>query len=170
MTESQSTVLLIEIGIAVTLQAVAIFSILFALKNSASKVQAMAEDIHKRTLPVVDAANAMLQTARPQIETIVANLAETSTLLKDQVGRIDEAVTDVVDRTRLQVVRADELVSRTMDKVETTTDFVQQTVISPVRQIAGILQALNIGVNVLFGKRRHASGNGAGVPRDEMFI
>ena len=41
---------------------------------------------------------------------------------------------------------------------------------SPVRQIAGVLQALNIGVNVLFGGRRRSSGNGAGVPRDEMFI
>jgi len=169
MTESQSTVLLIEIGIVVLLQAVAIFSILFALKNSASKVQSIAEDIHKRTIPVVEAASAMLQTARPQIETIVSNLAETSSLLKDQAVRIDQTVTDVVDRTRLQVVRADELVSRTMDKVETTTDFVQQTVISPVRQIAGVLQALNIGINVLFGKRR-SSGNGQGVPRDEMFI
>jgi hypothetical protein len=171
MTESQSTILLIEIGIAVAIQAAVLIGVLFTLKKSSAKMESLAEELQKRTLPVVDTASAMLQTARPQVETIVTNLAEASSMLKDQVSRIDQTVTDVVDRTRLQVVRADELVSRTMDKVETTTDFVQHTVISPVRQVAGVLQAFTTGMNVLFGKRQ-ASGNGraAGVPRDEMFI
>ncbi len=170
MTESQSTILLIEIGVVAIVQAVVLIGVFMTVRKSTAKMEALAEELQKRTLPVVDAANAMLTTVRPQVEGIVSNLAETSTILKDQVTRIDETVSDVIDRTRLQVVRADELVSRTMDKVETTTDFVQHTVISPVRQIAGILQALNIGVNVLFGGRRRHSGNGAGIPRDEMFI
>ncbi len=170
MTESQSTILLIEIGIVAIVQAVVLIGVFLTVRKSTAKMETLAEELQKRTLPVVDAANAMLQTVRPQVEGIVSNLAETSTILKDQVTRIDETVTDVIDRTRLQVVRADELVSRTMDKVETTTDFVQHTVISPVRQIAGVLQALNIGVNVLFGGRRRSAGNGHGVPRDEMFI
>lgn len=172
MTESQSTILLIEIGIAVTIQAAVLITLLLTVRKSTSKMETLAEELQKRTLPVLDATNAMLQTARPQVETIVTNLAEASSMLKDQVSRIDQTVTDVVDRTRLQVVRADELVSRTMDKVETTTDFVQHTVISPVRQVAGVLQALTTGMNVLFGKHRQARGNGhgTGVPRDEMFI
>jgi ABC-type transporter Mla subunit MlaD len=170
MTESQSTILLIEIGIAVTIQAVVLITVLLTIKKSTSKMESLAEELQKRTLPVLDATNAMLQTAKPQIETIVSNLAEASVMLKDQVSRIDQTVTDVVDRTRLQVVRADELVSRTMDKVETTTDFVQHTVISPVRQVAGILQAVTTGMNVLFGKQRQSRGNSHGVPRDEMFI
>jgi|SRR4051812_41709715 hypothetical protein len=170
MTESQSTILLIEIGIAVTIQAAVLIGLFLTFKKSSSKMESLAEELQKRTLPVVDATNAMLQSARPQIETIVANLADTSSMLKDQVTRIDQTVTDVIDRTRLQVVRADELVSRTMDRVENTTEFVQHTVVSPVRQVAGVLQALTTGMNVLFGKRRNASGNGSGVPRDEMFI
>lgn len=172
MTESQSTILLIEIGIAVAIQAAVLIGVLLIVKKSSAKMESLAEELQKRTLPVLDATNAMVQTARPQVETIVNNLAEASSMLKDQVSRIDQTVTDVVDRTRLQVVRADELVSRTMDKVETTTDFVQHTVISPVRQVAGVLQALTTGMNVLFGQRRRASGNGhaAGIPRDEMFI
>jgi hypothetical protein len=170
MTESQSTILLIEIGIAVTIQAAVLIGLFLTLKKSSAKMESLAEELQKRTLPVVDATNAMLQSARPQIETIVANLSETSSLLKDQVTRIDQTVTDVIDRTRLQVVRADELVSRTMDRVENTTEFVQHTVVSPVRQVAGVLQALTTGMNVLFGKRRATSGNGSGVPRDEMFI
>jgi ABC-type transporter Mla subunit MlaD len=172
MTESQSTILLIEIGVAIAIQAIVLLGILITVRKSSSKMESLAEELHKRTIPILEASNSMLQTARPQIETIVANLSETSTMLKEQVGRIDATVTEVLDRTRLQVIRADELVSRTMEKVETTTEFVQHTVISPVRQVAGVLQALTTGMNVLFGRRRQAGGNGhgVGVPGDEMFI
>jgi len=81
--------------------------------------------------------------------------------------RLDATVSDVMDRTRLQVIRADELVTRTMDRVEETTDIVHHTVISPVRQIAGLMQGITTGIGTLFGNRRRGQ---VGVPNDEMFI
>jgi len=164
--ETRFTILLIEIGILVAVQAAVLIGILMAVRKSQAKMEAISDDLHRRTVPILENASSLLATTKPQIEAVVANLSETSANLKAQVD-------DIIDRTRLQVVRADELVSRTMDKVEETTEMVQQTVISPVRQLAGLLQGLSIGMNVLFGKRgglprRH--GNGAGAPQDEMFI
>ena len=164
-TESQFTVLLIEIGILVLIQVVAFIMFMMAVYKSTSKMEAIADDLHKRTVPILEGATSLMNTTKPQIENIVSNLTETSEKLKNQVD-------DIIDRTRLQVVRADEVVSRTIDRVEETTEFVQQTVISPVRQIAGVLQGLTMGINVLFG-RRGPGGNGhrhAGSQRDEMFI
>ncbi len=169
--ETRFTILLCELGIAITVQMVVLIGIFMAVRKTTDKMTSLAEEVQKRTLPLLDGANAFLQNTRPQVETIVANLSETSTMLKEQVTRIDETVTDTVDRARLQIVRADELVSRTMERVETTTDILHHSVISPVRQLAGLLQGLNSGMNVLFGKRRRPTGNGHGpVPRDEMFI
>jgi hypothetical protein len=74
-----------------------------------------------------------------------------------------------VDRTRLHVIRTDELVTRTLDRVEETTDLVHHSVISPVRQIAGIVQGLTAGLGALLGKRTRERA-GAGQPQDEMFI
>lgn len=164
--ETRFTILLVEIGLLVVVQIAVLIGILMAVRKTSDKMLKMADEVHRRALPLLDATNALVQNTRPQIETIVANLTETSEKLKAQVDRIDSTVTDVMDRTRLQVVRADELVSRTMDKVETTTEFVHHTVISPVRQLAGILQGLSTGFNVFFGRR----GNSHGAPRDEMFI
>lgn len=165
-TESQFTILLIEIGIAVVVQVIVLIAIMLRVQQSTAKMESIADDLHRRTVPILESSNALLATAKPQIETIVSNLTETSEKLKTQVD-------DIVDRTRLQVVRADELVTRTMNKVEETTDFVQHTVISPVRQLAGVLQAVTIGINVLFGRHGqngHGRGERVGVPRDEMFI
>jgi hypothetical protein len=82
---------------------------------------------------------------------------------------VDATVNDLIDRTRLQVIRADEIVSRTMDRVEETTEIMHKTVVSPVRQVSGLIRGLTVGVEALFGgRRRH--GNGVNMPQDEMFI
>ncbi len=165
--ETRFTILLVEMGILTIVQVGVLIGIYMVVKKSSDKMTSLAEQLHQRTVPILEAANAMVATTKPQIETIVSNLTETSETLRSQVDNLNTTVTDIIDRTRLHVVRADEIVSRTMDRVEETTEMIQHTVISPVRQIAGVLQALNIGMNVLFGKRR---SGGNGVPRDEMFI
>ena len=94
--------------------------------------------------------------------------------LREQVQRVDAAVHDVVDRARLQVIRADELFTRTLDRVEQTTDMVHKTVISPVRQFSGIMQGITAGLEFLFGGRGRRNGGSREdrrpIPQDEMFI
>jgi hypothetical protein len=68
------------------------------------------------------------------------------------------------------VIRADELLNRTMDKVEETSDAVHRTVISPLRQVNGLMAAISTGVDVFLGQKRRHPKNGDGVPQDEMFI
>ncbi len=68
-------------------------------------------------------------------------------------------MSDLLDRARLQVIRADELVGRALDRVEETGDLVNKTVVSPVRQVSGILQGLTAGLEFFFsGRRRSRDG------------
>jgi hypothetical protein len=91
--------------------------------------------------------------------------------VRNQLARIDATLTDAMDRTRLQVIRADELLNRTMDKVEETSDAVHKTVLSPLRQVNGLIAALSTGFEFFLGQKRSQPKNGAGVPQDdEMFI
>jgi hypothetical protein len=68
------------------------------------------------------------------------------------------------------VIRADELLSRTLDKVEETSESVHKTVMSPLRHVNGLVNAISTGVDVFLGQKRRHPKNGAGVPQDEMFI
>jgi hypothetical protein len=121
-------------------------------------------------LPTVQAVQSLLTELRPRIDTISVNAVESSNLVRNQLARIDATLTDALDRTRLQVIRADELLNRTMDKVEETTEVVHKTVISPLRQVNGLMSALSTGFEVFLGQKRRQPKNGAGVPQDEMFI
>ena len=157
---------------AVVLQALVLVGILIALRKSSSRVEALAEEIRGKALPAIDTAQTIMNNSREKLDTILTNVQETSTVVRGQMDRLDKTLNDVVDRARLQVIRADELVTRTIDQVEEATEAVHQTVVSPVRQISGILQGVSVGVEAFLRGRsgRRRTGDGVGVPDDDMFI
>jgi hypothetical protein len=146
-------VFIIVTSVAVVIQMAILAALYVSTKKTSAKVEALAEDVHKRAAPVLDAAHALLVDNRDKLDTIVDNVAVSTTTVRNQLQRLDTTVTDVVDRTRLQVIRTDELVTRTLDRVEETTDLVHHTVISPVRQVAALLRGVSTGLDVLFGRR-----------------
>jgi hypothetical protein len=166
---------LLKIFIAVTtfailIQAVILVGLFLTVIKATRKFEALATELTGKTLPTIATVQDMLVQLRPRIDVLSTNAAESSNLLRNQLARIDATLTDTLDRTRLQVIRADELLNRTMDKVEDTTEIVHKTVVSPLRQINGLMTAVTTGVEVLFGQKRRQPKNGAGVPQDEMFI
>jgi hypothetical protein len=156
--------------IAVAVQAGILVALYVAVRKSSERMEALATDVKAKVLPTVETAQSMLEELRPRIDVISVNFAESSNLLRNQLGRLDATVTDALDRARLQVIRADELLNRTMDKVEETSEVVHKTVISPLRQVNGLMAAISTGVDVFLGQKRRHPRNGGGVPQDEMFI
>jgi hypothetical protein len=168
------TVFIALTGIAVFLQAGVLAGMYFTMRKSAGQIEALTVEVKTKVLPAMEQAHEMLITVRPKLEIVAENLAESTTSMRSQLQRVDAAVSDAVDRARLQVIRADELLNRTMDRVEQTSEMVQKTVVSPVRQISGLVQGITVGLEFLFGGRGRKNGNGReerrAVPQDEMFI
>ena len=161
-------------GLAVLLQACVLAAMYFTMRKSGERMEALVEQVKTKVMPTVEHAQAMLTEIRPRLEVIAENIEDTTTAVRSQVLRVDATVNDVVDRARLQVIRADELLSRTLDRVEQTSDMVHKTVISPVRQLSGLVQGITVGLEFLFSGRGRRNGGGRGerraVPQDEMFI
>jgi hypothetical protein len=155
---------------AVVVQAGILIGLYLAVRKSSAKMEAIATEVTAKTLPTIESVQSLLVELRPRIETLTTNVSEASTLVRNQLGRIDATLTDALDRTRLQVIRADELLNRTMDKVEDTTEIVHKTVVSPLRHVNGLMAAISTGVEVFIGQKRRHPKNGTAVPQDEMFI
>ena len=168
------TVFIALTGAAVALQAGVLLAMYFAMRKSGDRVEALAAEVKTKVLPTVEQARVMMTEIQPRLQVIAANLEETSTRVRGQVERVDAAVSDVVDRARLQVIRADDLLTRTLDRVEQTSDMVHQTVVSPVRQLSGIMQGITVALEFLFSQRGRRNGGAREerrpVPQDEMFI
>jgi hypothetical protein len=155
---------------AVVVQAGILVALYLAFRKSSEKMEVLAAEVSSKALPAIESAHGLLVELRPKIETLTANASESSTVVRNQLLRIDATVTDALDRARLQVIRADELLGRTMDKVEETSESVHKTVMSPLRHVNGLVNAISTGVEVFLGQKRRHPKNGAGVPQDEMFI
>jgi hypothetical protein len=162
------TIFVIVAAAAILLQAGILFGMFFAMRKTSAKVESLAEEVKTKVLPTAELAHSMITDLRPKIETVADNVSVSTTMLRTQLERIDATLTDIVDRTRLQVIRADEFVNTTMDKLEETREAVQRTVVSPVRQISGLMHGVSAGVEAFFGRRRPRPTPNS--QQDEMFI
>lgn len=161
-------------GIAVMLQAGILAAMYVAMRKSGERMEALAAEVKTKVLPTVEQAQAIMNEISPNLKVIADNLQDSTTVIRGQVQRVDAVVNDVVDRARLQVIRADELLTRTLDRAEQTSDLVHKTVISPVRQLSGLMQGITVALEFLFGNRGRRNGDRREerrpVPQDEMFI
>ncbi|MFZ0421225.1 MAG: hypothetical protein WAM04_24210 [Candidatus Sulfotelmatobacter sp.] len=188
MMENLVPVFIAVTAAAVVLQAGILVALYVGVRKTTAKLEATVEDIKGKALPTIESTNSMLTELRPKVgqivdtmvelrpkvQTVVDNLVETTASVRSEVQRMDATVNDVMDRARLQVIRADEMLTRTFDRVEQTSDVVTRTVVSPVRQVSGIVRGVTAGVEFLLGNRGRKNGDTRTprrpVPQDEMFI
>jgi methyl-accepting chemotaxis protein len=171
MNETLLTVFIIATCVAVIIQAGILLALFFSVKKTSERMEAIGNRIEVNVLPVLESTKVILEDATPKLREITSNLAETTGLLKTQVTRMDATINDVVDRARLQVIRVDELVTRTVDKVEETTEMMQHTVLTPMKQLSGVMQGLTVGIGSFLNRRRKAAMEASGARDDEeMFI
>ena len=163
-------VFIVVTALAVVIQAGVLVSLYISVKKTSSRVESIAGDLQQRAAPALDAATAILNNSRGNLQTLTENLAVTSTSLRNQVERVETTMGDIIDRTRLQVIRADEMVSRTLDRVEETSEFVQHTVISPVKQLAGLVSGLTVGLDAFFRRRKGPQRSQPQTEDEELFI
>ena len=82
-----------------------------------------------------------------------------------------QATGEIVERARMQAARLDHLIHSTADKVAETTDFLQTSVVTPVRRVHAILSAVNAGIGFLRQNRARKKGPQLAAEEDEeMFI
>lgn len=152
-------------------QLVALILLLKGIKESSGRLEKVADRMEQRAGPALDAVQAILSEVKPKISEITSNLAEAASTIRSQVANAAEATGEVVERVRMQATRLDDLVHSTANKVEQTTDFLQNSVITPVRRVHAIVQAVSAGIAFLRHNRARKQGPQLAAEEDEeMFI
>src|SRR6476620_6165776 len=84
------------------------------------------------------------------LSTATKHLAESTELIKEEVAELKQLVGETAVTSKEKV----ELVSRTIDRTQmqvvNTTDFVQEKIVVPAREIAAIMAGVRKGLEVLF--------------------
>src|ERR1035437_861700 len=77
-------------------------------------------------------------------------LAESTELIKDEVADLRVLVTETAITAKEKVEMVSHTIDRTHDQVVDTTQFVQQKIIVPAREIAAVMAGVKRGLEVLF--------------------
>jgi hypothetical protein len=171
--DDKLTIFIAVTSAAVVLQMLIMLFMFFTLRALSRYLKTTADEIKAQAFPVIESGKAIqadikriLETSAPKVELVLDNAAAITTTAHAGIGRVESTVNDMLDRARLQVIRADEMVTRAMDSVEDTTEKVAHTVTSPVRKANGLVQGITTGFGAYFGQKRKRNGG----PADEMFI
>lgn len=164
-------IFVIVAAVAIVVQMGILLALYLGMRKASSRVEGIAGRLEQQALPLLTTASAILEDAQPKIAEITSNLAESSATVRAHVSQVAEATGEIVERARLHALRVDEFVGDAMGKIETASQILETKVLSPVRRVQAIVQAVNAGLGVLRSSRSRRKSGRAGAEQDEeMFI
>lgn len=164
-------IFVIVAAVAIVVQMGVLIALYVGMRQTAARMEGIAGRLEQQASPLLATAGAILEDAQPKIAEITSNLAESSATVRAHVSQVAEATGEIVERARLHAIRVDEFVGDTMGKIETASQILETKVLSPVRRVQAIVQAVNAGLGVLRSTRSKRKSANPGVEQDEeMFI
>ena len=136
-----------------------------------ANIARIALDFQRRAIPILENTRDILADATPKVKEITSNLTEVSVTLKRQAESLGNTAVDMALRARNKVAQADDMLTRTFERVEKTTGAVQNSVLSPVRHVNGVLQAISVGIGAFLNQKRGVRNERQRTTNDEgMFV
>ena len=84
------------------------------------------------------------------LSTASRHLAESTELIKEEVAELKQLVGETAITAKDKVELVSQTIDRTNNKVLDTTDFVQEKIVVPAREIAAVMAGVKKGLEVLF--------------------
>lgn len=146
----------IVIAVCFIVMAIALIAIALTAKKVISTVSRVEEKIEP-LMSKVNAIGVQGEEISKQFTEISGNLSVATKYFSESVGLIREEIAElktVVGMTAVEAKQKVALVSQTIDRTQkqvvTTTDFIQEKVVVPAREIAAIMAGVRRGLEVLF--------------------
>jgi len=98
----------------------------------------------------------------------VADVSEIVHLARGQAQKVDRVFTEAVDRLRVQLIHADQILSGTMEAVEVAGSKIRRTVLGPVQQASALIKGIQAGLE--FFRARGRGREGAADQDEGLFI
>ena len=160
-------------AIALVVQVGILIGLFLQLRKTTESINRMVTDLHTRMGPILTRTQIMLYDTQPKISALVEDASHMVYLARVQAQKMDKVFTEASDRLRGQLVRADRILTGTIEAVEDAGAQVRRNFLGPVQKISAVVHGIKIGLDVLRSRRREPEGRAEreGVEQeDELFI
>jgi len=152
-------------ALALLLQAIVLLAIYLALRKAIGSVREEVEELRSSVMPMVentkelvdrslvlvDQSRQLITRLAPKAEATVSDMARVARGVRNQIESVEFTGKDILERTRRQTERLDAMTTEALDHVEQAGRYVADSVVRPVRQLAGFLAAAKAIVESLRG-------------------
>lgn len=154
--------------LAILLQMLILAGMYFQLRSTSLEVRRVMSDVQRKIDPILFRINRVLENSEEKISSIVTDAAEMTRLARGQAQKIDRVVSDALERTRGQIIRADSILTGTLEAVEDAGVRMRRSVLGPLQQASAVLKGIRTGIDFIRGQR---GSRGSSIDQDdELFI
>ncbi|HLZ13463.1 MAG TPA: DUF948 domain-containing protein [Candidatus Acidoferrum sp.] len=163
------------LGIAVVVVLVVQVSILIALflqtRRTMKQVEDSVSDLNRKVGPILTRVQILLDDTQPKISTMVNDAAHIVYLARGQAQKVDRVFTDATDRLRGQLVRADRILTGTLEAVEEAGSQFKHSFWRPMQKASALVQGIKVGIDLLRARRSPSSRRDEPLEQEEeLFI
>jgi methyl-accepting chemotaxis protein len=153
------------IALALMAQAVGVIIISMFGAKLLHRVNVIADIVETKTGPILDRTNVILQDLAPKVKSVGENAEHITSTVRVKVDELsvtmsdlNETMREINGRTRVQVRRADGIVSDALQATEEISQTVQQGIKGPVKQIAGVIAGVRAAIETLVARSPFGRG------------
>jgi uncharacterized protein YoxC len=158
-------------AIALVVQVGILIALFLQLKRTSESINKTVTDLNTRMGPILTRTQLLLDDTQPKIANLVEDASQIVYMARGQAQKMDRLMTEATDRMRGQIVRADRILTGTLEAVEDAGFAVRRNFMGPVQKASAIVQGIKIGLDVLRSRRGNKSGAPESVEQeDELFI
>ncbi len=146
----------IVIAVCFMVMAIALIAIALTVKKVIGTIARVEEKIEP-LMSKVNAISAQGEEISKQFTEISGNLSvatkyfsESAGLIREEIAELKEVVGMTAGEAKDKIALVSQTINRTQRQVVTTTDFIQEKVVVPAREIAAIMAGVRKGLEVLF--------------------
>jgi len=158
-------------GLAVLLQAAVLAAMYFQMRQATRRLEQIATDLQTRVNPILSRIQILTEDVQPRLSSMVSDAAEITHLARSSAQRMDRAFTEMLDRLRMQLLHADQILTGTLEAVDQAGSQFRKTVLGPVQSATALIRGIQTGLE-FFRSSRHKHHEGShSEPQDEgLFI
>ena len=156
-------------AVAIVIQMAILLGMFFQVKTAIEQFTRIATDLQNRIDPILLRTNRILEDSEDRVASIMGDAAEITRVARGSAQKIDRVFTDAVERLRVQIIRADHILTGTLEVVEESGMKFKRTLWTPVQQASAILKGMKVAIDMLRGQNRRPEPDAA-TADEELFI
>lgn len=157
-------------AIALVVQVAILIALFLQLKNTTESLNRVVNELNTRMGPILTRTQILLDETQPRIAAMVEDASQVVYLTKLQAQKADRLLTEVSDRLRGQLVRADRILTGTLEAVEDAGISMKRNFWGPVQKASALIQGIKVGLDVLRSRRGGDPARETVEQEDELFI